>query len=191
MGATGISDKPIELTTPLSEADVAALRAGQRVLISGAVYTARDAAHQRMAEAIARSEDLPFDVRGQVIYYVGPTPTPPGRIIGSAGPTTAGRMDRYAPMLLARGLRGMIGKGPRSDEVKAALQQHKGVYFGAIGGAGALLSKRIIAVELIAYQDLGTEAIRRLVVEDFPAIVINDCYGGDVYLEAKLKWRRV
>jgi fumarate hydratase subunit beta len=161
------------------------------VLISGAVYTARDAAHQRMAEAIGRGEELPFDVRGQVIYYVGPTPTPPGRIIGSAGPTTAGRMDRYAPMLLARGLRGMIGKGPRSDEVKAALQQHKGVSFGAIGGAGALLSKRIVAVELIAYQNLGTEAIRRLVVEDFPATVINDCYGGDVYLEAKLKWRKV
>ena len=151
MGATAISDEPVELTTPLSEADVAALRAGQRVLISGAVYTARDAAHQRMAEAIAHGEELPFDVRGQVIYYVGPTPTPRGRIIGSAGPTTAGRMDRFTPMLLERGLRGMIGKGPRSDEVKAALQQHKGVYFGAIGGAGALLSKRIVAVELIAY----------------------------------------
>jgi fumarate hydratase subunit beta len=191
MRAGAIQEKPIELRTPLSQANVLALRAGDWVLLSGVVYTARDAAHQRMAEAVERGEELPFEVKGQVIYYVGPTPTPPGRIIGSAGPTTAGRMDRYTPMLLQRGLKGMIGKGPRSDEVKAALQRHQAVYFGAIGGAGALLSKRIVSVEVVAYEDLGTEAIRRLVVEDFPALVVNDCYGGDAYLEAKLKWRKV
>jgi len=191
MSAGAIQEKPVELSTPLSQANVLALRAGDWVLLSGVVYTARDAAHQRMAEAVERGEELPFEVTGQVIYYVGPTPTPPGRIIGSAGPTTAGRMDRYTPMLLQRGLKGMIGKGPRSDEVKAALQRHQAVYFGAIGGAGALLSKRIVSVEVVAYEDLGTEAIRRLVVEDFPALVVNDCYGGDAYLEAKLKWRKV
>ena len=190
MNANVTDSSPIRLTAPLSEADVAALHAGRQVLISGVVYTARDAAHRRMAEAIADGEELPFDVRGQVIYYVGPTPTPPGRVIGSAGPTTAGRMDRYTPMLLQRGLRGMIGKGPRSEEVKAALQQHRAVYFGAVGGAGALLSRRIVAAEMVAYEDLGTEAIRRLVVEDFPAIVINDCHGGDAYLDAKVRWRK-
>ena len=191
MSAGAIQEKPIELSTPLSQDNVLALRAGDWVLLSGVVYTARDAAHQRMAEAVERGEELPFEVKGQVIYYVGPTPTPPGRIIGSAGPTTAGRMDRYTPMLLQRGLKGMIGKGPRSDEVKAALQRHQAVYFGAIGGAGALLSKRIVSVEVVAYEDLGTEAIRRLVVEDFPTVVVNDCYGGDAYLEARLKWRKV
>jgi len=191
MSAGAIQEKPIELSTPLSQDNVLALRAGDWVLLSGVVYTARDAAHQRMAEAVERGEELPFEVKGQVIYYVGPTPTPPGRIIGSAGPTTAGRMDRYTPMLLQRGLKGMIGKGPRSDEVKAALQRRQAVYFGAIGGAGALLSKRIVSVEVVAYEDLGTEAIRRLVVEDFPTVVVNDCYGGDAYLEARLKWRKV
>ncbi len=190
MSAHAIQKKPIELTTPLSQADAAALRAGDQVLISGVVYTARDAAHRRMAEAVKRGEELPFDVKGQVIYYVGPTPTPPGRVIGSAGPTTAGRMDPYTPMLLGRGLKGMIGKGPRSDEVKAALRQYQAVYFGAIGGAGALLSRRIVSAEMVAYEDLGTEAIRRLVLKDFPAVVVNDCYGGDAYLEASLRWRK-
>jgi len=190
MSAHVIQDSPIELITPLSKADVLALRAGDQVLISGVVYTARDAAHQRMAEAVERGEELPFDVKGQVIYYVGPTPTPPGRVIGSAGPTTARRMDPYTAMLLQRGLKGMIGKGPRSDEVRAALQHHQAVYFGAIGGAGALLAKRIVSVEMVAYEDLGTEAIRRLVVKSFPAVVVNDCYGADAYLEARLKWRK-
>lgn len=184
------AEEPIQLTAPLADADVAKLRAGQRVLISGVVYTARDAAHKRMVEALERGGDLPFDIRGQVIYYVGPTPTPPGRIIGAAGPTTAGRMDRYTPALLARGLKGMIGKGPRSAEVRAALQQYRAAYFGGIGGAGALLAQRIVAVELVAYEDLGTEAIRRLDVRDFPAIVINDCYGGDAYEEGQARWRR-
>ena len=183
-------DSPICLTTPLTDEDVMPLRAGQQVLISGIVYTARDAAHGRMSDALANGESLPFDVRGQVIYYVGPSPAPPGRVIGAAGPTTAGRMDRYTPALLARGLKGTIGKGPRCDEVRAALQQHKAVYFGAIGGAGALLSKCIKSAELIAYEDLGTEAIRRLEIEDFPAIVVNDCHGGDAYTEAKERWRK-
>lgn len=178
------------MATPLSEADVVGLRAGQQVLLNGVVYTARDAAHKRMIEALERGEELPFDVRGQVIYYVGPTPAPPGRVIGSAGPTTAGRMDRYAPALLERGLRGMIGKGPRSAEVKAAIQQHKAVYFGGIGGAGALLAQHIVAAELIAYEDLGTEAIRRLEVRGFPVVVINDCHGGDAYAEGRERWRK-
>jgi fumarate hydratase subunit beta len=185
-----MSDPVVQLTTPLQEDAVLSLRSGQPVLLSGVVYTARDAAHRRMAEALARGEELPFDIRGQVIYYVGPTPAPPGRVIGAAGPTTAGRMDAYVPQLLALGLKGMIGKGPRSETVKAALQQHKAVYFGAIGGAGALLAKRIRAAEVVAYEDLGTEAIRRLVVESFPVIVINDCYGGDAYIEGRSRWRR-
>jgi fumarate hydratase subunit beta len=180
----------VRITTPLSDEAVLSLRAGQPVLISGVLYTARDAAHRRMAEAIGRGEPLPFDLRGQVIYYVGPTPAPPGRIIGAAGPTSAGRMDRYTPMLLARGLKGMIGKGPRSAEVKEALVKHRAVYFGGLGGAGALLSKRITAVEMIAYEELGTEAVRRLEVEDFPAMVIDDCYGGDAYAEARARWGR-
>jgi len=183
-------DEPVRLTTPLCDDDVVALRAGQRVLISGVIYTARDAAHRRLAEALAQGEPLPFDVRGQIIYYVGPTPAPPGRVVGAAGPTTAGRMDAYAPQLVTLGLKGMIGKGPRSEAVKAALQEHQAIYFGAIGGAGALLAQTIKSVELIAYEDLGAEAIRRLVVEDFPAIVINDCHGGDAYLAARARWRK-
>ena len=181
---------PIRIAAPLREEDVLALRAGDSVLISGTLYTARDAAHGRMAEALERGEELPFDVRRQVIYYVGPTPAPPGRIIGAAGPTTAGRMDRYAPALLERGLKGMIGKGPRSEEVREAIKRHKAVYFGGIGGAGALLAQRVRSVEIVAYGDLGTEAIRRLEVEDFPVIVINDCHGGDAYAEAQKRWRK-
>jgi fumarate hydratase subunit beta len=187
---SAMSDTPIRITTPLDEETVLSLRAGQPVLISGAIYTARDAAHRRMAEALARDEELPFDIRGQIIYYVGPTPPPPGRAIGAAGPTTAGRMDAYVPQLVSLGLKGMIGKGPRSEAVKAALQQYKAVYFGAIGGAGAYLAQRIKSAELIAYEDLGTEAIRRLVAEDFPAIVINDCHGGDAYEQGRAQWRR-
>jgi len=181
----------VRLTTPLSEVEVLGLRAGQQALINGVIYTARDAAHRRMVEALARGEELPFDIRGQVIYYVGPTPAPPGRVMGSAGPTTAGRMDAYAPTLLARGLKGMIGKGPRSAEVKAAIQQYKAVYFGGIGGAGALLAQKIVSAELIAYEDLGTEAIRRLEVVDFPVVVVNDCYGGDAYTEGQQRWRKL
>ena len=185
------AESPVRLTTPLSEEAVLGLRSGQAVLISGVIYTARDAAHKRMVETLEAGGELPFGVSGQVIYYVGPTPAPPGRVIGAAGPTTAGRMDRYTPPLLARGLKGMIGKGARSAEVREALKKHKAVYFGGIGGAGALLSKRIHSAELVAYEDLGTEAIRRLEVEEFPAIVVNDCHGGDAYEEAVLQWRRL
>ena len=184
------AESPVRLTTPLSEEAVLALRSGQAVLISGVIYTARDAAHERMVETLEAGGELPFEVSGQVIYYVGPTPAPPGRVIGAAGPTTAGRMDRYTPPLLARGLKGMIGKGARSAEVREALKKHKAVYFGGIGGAGALLSKRIRSAELVAYEDLGTEAIRRLEVEEFPATVVNDCHGGDAYEEAVLRWQR-
>jgi len=180
----------VRLSTPLNDEDVLALRAGQPVVISGVLYTARDAAHKRMAEALEKGEDLPFDLRGQIIYYVGPTPAPPGRVIGAAGPTTAGRMDRYTPALLERGLKGMIGKGSRSDAVKKSIQQHRAAYFGGLGGAGALLARSIRAVDLVTYEDLGTEAIRRLEVEDFPAIVINDCHGGDAYEDARARWRK-
>ncbi len=184
------SETPVSLTTPLTDKDVLGLRAGQPVLITGVVYTARDAAHRRMAEAIERGEELPFNLRGQVIYYVGPTPAPPGRVIGAAGPTSASRMDRYTPGLLERGLKGMIGKGPRSEEIREALKKHKAVYFGGLGGAGALLARQIRTVQMVAYEDLGAEAIRRLEIKDFPAIVINDCFGGDAYAEAKARWRK-
>jgi len=190
MSTQSTPQEPVRLSTPLSEEEVLKLRAGQPVLISGVVYTARDAAHRRMAEAMEQGKDLPFDIAGQVIYYVGPSPAPPGRIIGAAGPTTAGRMDKFTPALLARGLKGMIGKGSRSQEVKDALQEHRAVYFGGIGGAGALLGQRVTSVEMIAYEDLGTEAIRRLEVADFPVIVVNDCYGGDAYAEGQARWRK-
>jgi len=184
------TETPVAVKTPLADEDVRALRAGQPVLITGVLYTARDAAHKRMVEALEREEDLPFDVRGQVIYYVGPTPAPPGRVIGAAGPTTAGRMDRYTPALLARGLKGAIGKGSRSDEVKQSLKTHTAVYFGGLGGAGALLARSIQTVEIVAYEDLGTEAVRRIEVVDFPAVVVNDCYGGDAYADARARWEK-
>lgn len=173
------------LTTPLSEADVVSLRVGERVRISGVLLTGRDAAHQRLISLLDAGKPLPVDVRGQVLYYVGPTPPRPGMIIGSAGPTTSGRMDAYAPKLMAQGLKGMIGKGYRSRAVREAMTQHRCVYFGAVGGAGALLSRHIKSAEVLAYEDLGTEAIRRLVVEDLPVIVINDCWGGDLYEEGR------
>lgn len=179
-----------EVVTPLGDEDVEALRAGDRVRISGVIYTARDAAHARLAALIDKGEPLPFDVRGQIIYYTGPSPARPGDIVGSIGPTTASRMDTYTPALLALGLKGTIGKGYRGPAVKEALRRHRAVYFGAIGGAGAVLSRHVKALEVIAYEDLGTEAIRRLVVEDFPAIVINDCHGGDLYEEGRTVYAR-
>ena len=178
------------ISTPLSIEVVNSLRSGDRVLISGWVYTARDAAHKRMDDLIKRGLDLPFDIGGQVIYYVGPSPAKPGRIIGSAGPTTASRMDTYAPALIAMGLKGMIGKGGRSSEVIQAMIQHKAVYFGAVGGAAALLARSIKEVEMIAYEDLGPEAVRRLKLADFPAIVINDVEGNDLYLEGVRAYRQ-
>ena len=166
------------------------LRAGDRVLLTGYIYAARDAAHRRMIEALEKGDGLPVDVKGEVIYYVGPTPPRPGMVIGSAGPTTSYRMDPYTPKLLELGLKGTIGKGPRGREVVEALKKFKGVYFAATGGAGALLSRCIKRVEVIAYEDLGTEALRRLYVEEMPLTVINDPFGGDLYKEALLKWRR-
>ena len=178
------------ITVPMTEEEARALKAGDSVLISGTVYTARDAAHKRMDETIKRGEKLPFDVKDNVIYYMGPCPARPGRAIGSAGPTTASRMDRYAPKLLDMGLRGMIGKGKRTDEVKEAVMRNGAVYFAAVGGAGALLSKAIVSSEVIAYDDLGTEAIRKLEVRDFPAIVVMDSEGNDLYKTAPEEYRQ-
>lgn len=176
------------LTTPLSDEVVKSLRAGDRVHLSGVLLTGRDAAHQRLIDLLDAGKPLPVDVRGQVIYYVGPSPPRPGMVIGSAGPTTGGRMDSYAPKLMALGLKGMIGKGARSLPVREAMMHYKCVYFGAVGGAGALLSKYIKSAEIIAYEDLGTEAIRRLVVDDFPVIVIDDTHGADLYEEGRKQY---
>ncbi|HIR92631.1 MAG TPA: Fe-S-containing hydro-lyase [Candidatus Egerieimonas intestinavium] len=171
------------IQAPISEEDAKSLRAGDYVYITGTIYTARDAAHKRMQEALDAGQELPFDVKGNVIYYMGPSPAREGRPIGSAGPTTASRMDKYAPRLLDLGLRGMIGKGKRTQEVRDAVVRNGAVYFAAVGGAGALLSKRILSSEVIAYEDLGTEAIRKLQVENFPAIVVMDCQGTNLYEE--------
>jgi fumarate hydratase subunit beta len=175
---------------PLSEETLKGLRAGDDVLLSGVMYVGRDAAHKRMIEALERGESLPFDIKGQTIYFMGPTPPRPGKPIGSAGPTTSGRMDSYSPRLIAEGLKGMIGKGMRSSAVKDAMKQYKAVYFGAIGGAGALAFRSIKKAEVVAYEELGAEALRRLEVEDFPVTVVNDTYGGDLYEEGKAKYRR-
>jgi len=183
-------EKAISLSLPLKEQDIVRLKAGDRVLLTGVLYTARDAAHKRLVEALERGEKLPIDLKGQVLYYMGPSPAPPGKVIGSAGPTSAYRMDRYTPRLLQAGLRGMIGKGPRSEKVREALKQHKAVYLAATGGAGALLSQRILKAEVVAYADLGPEAIRKLEVKDLPALVINDTHGGDLYQEGREKYRR-
>jgi fumarate hydratase subunit beta len=178
---------PIRLCTPLKDEDIAKLNIGDVVLINGVVYTARDAAHQRMIETLKEGGELPFDPAGQVIYYVGPSPETPGEVIGSAGPTTAGRMDPYTPELLQRGLKGTIGKGQRSREVIHSMVEHHAVYFAAVGGAAALLSEKIKECRVIAYPDLGPEAIRQLVFEDFPAIVANDVHGNDLF---KTGWKR-
>ena len=171
----------LTLTTPLTDESVTKLRTGDRVLISGVIYTARDAAHKRMLELLDSGQELPFDIRGQMIYYAGPSPAKPGAVIGSCGPTTSYRMDSYTPRLIQLGLKGMIGKGTRSDEVRDAIMAHKSVYFAAIGGLGALLAKTVKECEVIAYPELGPEAIRRLAVEDFPAIVAIDVCGRDIY----------
>lgn len=179
-----------KISTPLTPDVIKTLKSGDRVLISGKIYTARDAAHKRLVELLDKGENLPFDIKGQVIYYVGPAPAKPGYVIGSAGPTTSYRMDAYTPKLLSVGLKGMIGKGMRNDDVKKAIKKYKAVYFAAIGGLGALLSKKIKSAKVIAYDDLGPEAIRELEVEDFPAVVINDCYGNDLYVKGVKKYSR-
>jgi fumarate hydratase subunit beta len=181
---------PIRLKPPLSNEDVEKLNIGDRVLINGIIYTGRDAAHKRLFDLLKGGENLPFDIEGQVIYYVGPTPARPGQVFGSAGPTTSYRMDAYSPSLIERGLKGMIGKGMRSDTVKEAMKKYKAVYFAATGGAGALLAKRVKKAEIVAYEDLGPEAIRRLEVQDLPVIVVNDVRGNDLYIEGEKKYRK-
>lgn len=178
-----------KIKAPISREDAASLRAGDLVMITGTIYTARDAAHKRMQEALDRGEPLPFDLNRNVIYYMGPSPARDGRPIGSAGPTTASRMDKYTPAFLELGLGAMIGKGKRSPAVKEAIVRCGSVYFAAVGGAGALLSKRILSSEVIAYDDLGTEAIRKLEVEDFPVIVVIDSLGNDLYETAVLEYQ--
>jgi len=180
----------MKLTTPFKTEDLEQLKAGDTVEITGVIYTARDAAHARLVDLLEKGEKLPLELEGQVIYYVGPSPAKEGKVIGSAGPTTSYRMDPYAPKLIEQGLKGMIGKGARSAEVKAAIKEHKAVYFAAVGGAAALIAKSIKKAEVIAYEDLGAEAIRRLEVENFPAIVINDIHGNDLYEEGQAKYRR-
>jgi fumarate hydratase subunit beta len=177
-----------KISLPLTEKTIENLKAGDNLLLSGVLYVARDAAHRRLIETLDRGETLPFEIKGQTLYYMGPSPAPPGRVIGAAGPTTATRMDAYTPRLLAAGLKGMIGKGVRSQAVKDALKKHKAVYLAAIGGAGALISKTIIKAEPVAYPELGPEAVLRLEVKDFPVTVINDIYGGDLYVEGKKKY---
>ena len=178
----------IRLKPPLIDADVEGLHIGDRVLISGAIYTGRDAAHKRLTDLIQAGKPLPFEVQGQIIYYVGPSPAQPGRPVGAAGPTTSYRMDAYAPELIRLGLKGMIGKGARDQDVRDAMEEYKAVYFAAIGGAGALMAQAIKKAEIIAYEDLGPEAIRRLEVEEFPVIVVNDVRGNDLYEEGVKKY---
>jgi len=176
--------------TPLSDDVINRLRSGDKVLISGIIYTGRDAAHKRLVDLMERGEALPFDLKGQIIYFVGPTPARPGRPVGSAGPTTSYRMDAYSPKLIEKGLKGMIGKGARSKEVIEAMIKYKCVYMAAVGGAGALISRCIKSSEIIAYEDLGPEAVRKMEVEDLPVIVVNDTLGNDLYQEGVEKYRR-
>ncbi len=180
----------IRIHTPLTDVILEKLKIGDKVLINGFIYTCRDAAHKRLVELVDKEHPLPFDIQGQIICYVGPTPPQPGKVIGSAGPTSSYRMDSYAPVLIAKGLKGMIGKGSRGKEVIEAMKKYKAVYFAATGGAGALISKKIKKSELVAYEELGPEAIRKLEVEDFPAIVVNDIYGQDLYDQGKKVYKR-
>ncbi|MDR3640845.1 MAG: Fe-S-containing hydro-lyase [Humidesulfovibrio sp.] len=175
------------LNTPLTDADIEKLRAGDMVLLNGIIYSGRDAAHKKLSDLLDQGKPLPFDLKGASIYYVGPSPAPPGRPIGSAGPTTSYRMDAYAPRLYSLGLKASIGKGKRADAVKQAMRDFKGVYFGATGGAGALLSKCITASKVIAFDELGPEAVREMTVKDFPLLVINDAFGGELYAKPNLE----
>jgi len=181
----------MKITTPLTDDVIEQLHAGDAVEITGTIYVGRDSAHKRMVAALDAGEELPFAPQGQIIYYMGPSPARPGRPIGSAGPTTSYRMDPFAPRMLEQGLKGMIGKGNRGHEVREAMKKHKAVYFAAIGGAAALIADSIREAEVIAYEDLGAEALRKLRVENFPAIVVNDIYGGDAYEQGKAKYRVV
>jgi fumarate hydratase subunit beta len=185
-----VSPEPIYLHSPLSMKEIEALKTGDVVRLNGVLFTARDAAHARMKEAIEADESLPFDLEGQVVYFTGPAPARPGHALGPAGPTTASRMDPYSPLLIERGLRGMVGKGSRSEAVLESMREHGCVYFGAVEGTAALLADCVKEAEIVAYEDLGAEAIRRLVVESFPVVVVNDLYGGDLYREGRERWRR-
>jgi fumarate hydratase subunit beta len=184
-------NKRVHVHTPLTDDVIETLVAGTRVLISGVLYTARDAAHKRLFQLIEQGKELPFDIRGSIIYYVGPTPPKQSEVIGSAGPTSSYRMDVFTPVLLERGLKGMIGKGARGQEVKEALRKHKAVYFAATGGAGALIAQTIKKSEIVAYEDLGTEAVRRLEVEAFPAIVVNDVHDNDLFEQGRSQYAQV
>jgi fumarate hydratase subunit beta len=180
---------PKIITLPLTDEIIKDLRIGDNLLLTGLIYVGRDAVHKRLTQAMDQGKQLPLEIKGATIYYMGPSPARPKRVIGAAGPTTSGRMDSYAPRLIAAGLKGMIGKGMRSQTVKDALVKHKAVYFGAIGGAGCLISNSIIEAKIIAYEELGAEALRLLKVKDFPVTVINDIYGGDLYHEGKAKYQ--
>ena len=177
-----------KITTPLNREDARALRCGEKVYLSGVIYTARDAAHKRLLQAVKQGEQLPFSIENAIVYYVGPTPPKPGRVIGSAGPTTSSRMDKFSPALISLGLTGMIGKGARCHEVVEAMQKYGAVYFGAVGGAGALLASCVEASEVIAYKDLGAEAIHRLTVKEMPLTVIIDSEGNDLYKQGRLNY---
>jgi fumarate hydratase subunit beta len=182
--------KDVKLTPPLTDEDVVKLEIGDRVFITGVLYTARDAAHKRLMDMLAAGQELPVDFKGQILYYVGPSPARPGRVIGAAGPTTASRMDSYTPTLLSLGLKAMIGKGKRSPEVIAALQQYQAVYLAATGGAGALIAKCVKKAEVVAFPELGPEAIHRLEVENLPVMVVNDCRGRDLYDEGVRRYAK-
>ena len=184
-----ISRLEVSIVPPLSDEDVRQLHVGDRLRISGVIYTARDAAHRRMSDTLARGGKLPIDVKGQLLYYVGPTPPRPGRVVGAVGPTTAMRMDEFTPRLLKAGLKATMGKGNRGSRVRKALEEYVAVYFMAVGGAGAMLSRFVKSVAEVAYQDLGTESIKRIEVQDFPAVVMDDCYGHDLLMEGREQWR--
>ena len=186
-----MSEKLIKLNTPLKKEDLINLKIGDKILLTGIIYTGRDAAHQKFIDSLENGEKLPFDIDGAVIYYVGPAPAKPGEIIGSAGPTTSYRMDKFAPKLIELGLRGMIGKGKRDKNVIEACKNYKAVYFGATGGAAALIASKIKSSKIIAYEELGPEAVREMYVEDFPMIVVNDTTGKDLYEEGKKKWKEL
>ena len=185
-----MNDRVRKINTPLDNKIVRELKVGDRLLLSGVIYTGRDAAHKKMVQALEKGERLPFELKDQIIYFVGPTPAPPGRVIGSAGPTTSGRMDAYSPVLLAQGLKGMIGKGLRSEAVIEAMKEYNAVYLGAMGGAGALLADTVKKAEVIAYPELGPEAVHKLVVEDFPVIVLIDSQGSNLYEIGKAAYKR-
>jgi fumarate hydratase subunit beta len=189
MGFERINDLEVRITTPISDDDVSQLKIGDHVRINGTIYTARDAAHNRMIESMNKGEPLPIDIKGQLIYYTGPTPARPGRASGAIGPTTAMRMDPFTPEMLAAGMKACMGKGNRGPEVREALKQYHGVFFAAVGGAGAMLSQYVKKLEVIAYEDLGTESLKRAEVEDFPAVVMDDCEGRDLLDEGRKQWR--